>query len=97
VLALAVLLVAVGIGTAIAVSRDGGGAPGSVQVAGVSVDGKDRAEIAGIVRERAKDLAKEQIVVTRTDDPGVRVAATRAELGARMTDRQRVGDLHQEK
>jgi vancomycin resistance protein YoaR len=73
----------VGIGTAIAFSRDDDGAPGAVQVAGVDVDGKDRAEIAEIVRERAKELAKEQIVVTRTDTPGFRVAATRAELGAR--------------
>ena len=73
----------VGLGAAIAVSRDGGGAPGSVQVAGVDVEGKDRAEIARIVRERAKELAGEQIVVTRADQPGFRVAATRAELGAR--------------
>ena len=82
-LALVVVLLVVGIGTAIGVSRGGGGAPGAVQVAGVGVDGKDRAEIAEIVRDAAKELAKEQIVVTRTDQPGFRVAATRAELGAR--------------
>ena len=83
ILAAVVAAVIVGLGAAIAVSRDGGGAPGSVQVAGVDVAGKDRAEIAKIVRERAKELASEQIVVTRTDQPGFRVAATRAELGAR--------------
>ncbi|HTI33000.1 MAG TPA: VanW family protein [Miltoncostaea sp.] len=92
VLVLVVLLVAVGIGAAIAVSRDDSGAPGAVQVAGVSVDGKDRAEIAKVVRDRAKDLAKEQIVVTRTDDPGFRVAATRAELGARPRVRAAVDE-----
>ena len=83
VLALAVAVLGIGIGAAFAVSRDSDGAPGAVQVAGVDVDGKDRAEIADIVRARAKELAKEQIVVTRTDQPGFRVAATRAELGAR--------------
>ncbi len=83
VLALVVVALVVGIGTAIAFSRDDSGAPGSVQVAGADVAGKDRAEIAEIVRERAKELAGEQIVVTRTDQPGFRVAATRAELGAR--------------
>src|SRR5688572_2136109 len=65
VLAAVVAIVVVGLGAAIAVSRDGGGAPGSVQVAGVDVDGKDRAEIARIVRQRATELAAEQIVVTR--------------------------------
>jgi vancomycin resistance protein YoaR len=80
---LAVVVLVIGIGTAIAFSRDGSGAPAAVEVAGVDVDGKDRAEIAEVVREQAKELVKEQIVVTRTDMPGIRVAATRAELGAR--------------
>lgn len=93
VLALVVVLLAVGIGTAIAFSRDDdGGAPGSVQVAGVDVAGKDRAEIAETVRDRARELAKEQIVVTRTDQPGFRVAATRAELGARPRVRAAVDE-----
>ncbi|MGE0027511.1 MAG: VanW family protein [Thermoleophilia bacterium] len=83
VLALVVVLLAVGIGTAIAFSRDEDGAPGAVEIAGVDVAGKDRAQIADIVRARAKELSKEQIVVTRTDKPDFRVAATRAELGAR--------------
>ena len=93
ILALVLTVVVVGVGAAIAVSRSGDGdAPGSVEVAGVDVAGKDRAEIARIVRERAKELAKEQIVVTRTDKPGFRVAATRAELGARPRVRAAVDE-----
>ena len=72
-----------GVGVALAATGGGEGAPGAVSVAGVDVDGKSRAEIADIVRARAKELATEQIVITRTDKPGFRVASTRAELHAR--------------
>ncbi len=83
VLAAVVALVLVGVGAAIAVSGDDAGAPGAVEVEGVDGAGMERAEIAEVVRERARELRSEQIVVTRTDQPGFRVAATRAELGAR--------------
>ena len=49
----------------------------------MDVAGKTRAQIADIVRAKAKELESEQVVVTRTDRPGFRAAATRAELGAR--------------
>jgi len=83
ILALVVVALALGVGAVIAFGGDDDGAPGSVRVAGVDVAGKDRADIAKVVRERAKELAQQQIVVTRTDRPDFRVAATRAELGAR--------------
>jgi vancomycin resistance protein YoaR len=79
----AALLVVAGVGVAIAAGGAGGGAPGAVSVDGVDVSGESRAEVVEAVRERAKELVREPLVITRTDAPGFRVAATRAELGAR--------------
>ena len=80
---LVALLVAAGVGVAIAAGGDGGGAPGSVSVEGVDVSGASRDEVVTAVRARARELVREPLVITRTDKPGFRVAATRAELGAR--------------
>ena len=81
---LVVLLVAAGVGVAIAAAGgDEGGAPAAVSVEGVDVSGASREEVVAAVRARARELVREPLVIVRTDKPGFRVAATRAELGAR--------------
>jgi vancomycin resistance protein YoaR len=85
-----VVAVLVGVGVAIGVRGDDGDVPAKVTVAGRDVSGLGPADLETAVRRRAAELMKVPLVITREDDPDVRVAATRASLGARPQIRRAV-------
>jgi vancomycin resistance protein YoaR len=80
---LALLLVVLGVGAALAAPGDDGNAPDEVRVDGVDVSGLPPDEVERAVRQRARELMHVPVVIERADAEGFRVRATRASLGAR--------------
>lgn len=86
------LLVVVGAGVAIATTGDDGAAPAQVRLDGSDISGLDPGAVRSAVTERAAQLMKVPLVITRSDDPAFRLEVTRASLGARPQIRRAVAE-----
>lgn len=84
------LLAVVGAGVAIATTGDDGEAPAKVSLDGSDISGLGPDEVRTAVAERAAELMKVPLVITRSDDPSFRLSVTRASLGARPQIRRAV-------
>ena len=80
-----VLIALVGAGVTLAATSDDGAAPAKVSLDGVDVSGEGAGDVRRAARARAAELMKVPLVLTRTDDPSMRVEVSRADLGARGT------------
>jgi vancomycin resistance protein YoaR len=80
---LVAVLAAVGVGIGLATTGHDGTAPAAVRLDGRDVSGLDPKEVARAARDRASELMRRPLVITRSDDPAFRIEASRASLGAR--------------
>jgi vancomycin resistance protein YoaR len=64
------------------VGHDNTAAPGAVTVEGVDVSGMTADEVRAAVRERAAEMMREPVVISRQDDSGFEFSVTPAQLGA---------------
>lgn len=89
-LAVVVLLLVTGVGMGIAASADDGAAPAEVRLDGADISGMDAGEVAAAARARAEALMDVPMVITRDDDPSLRVEVTRRSLAGRPQIRRAV-------
>lgn len=87
------LIALIGAGVTLAATSDDGAAPAKVSLDGVEVSGKGADDVRRAARARAADLMKVPLVLTRTDDPSMRVEVSRADLGARPQIRRAVDEV----
>ena len=88
-----VVVALVGAGVALAATGDDGAAPAEVRVDGVDVSGKGADEVRRAAAARAAELMRIPLVITRSDDPSLRIEVSRADLGARPQIRRAVDEV----